>query len=243
MRFRPSPVPTVFVVIALIILLNLGFWQIRRAGETDRFIDRVHATLDGPPLHNADLTRAPAELTWHRGELTGTYVGQEYPMTGRFEFGGIGYDVIQAFAVDGGPTILVDRGWFPREGFADAVAAHPPGTTASGLILDIAEYKGAPDVATVPADAEGPERWPPNAFAAIAARAKAAPLVLIAGEPVEVGVEKTPTLPVTGYRPTPSTRPHMQYAGTWFTIAATLVALWLWAGVRRAQQLAAEGTA
>ena len=70
-----------------------------------------------------------------------------------------------------------------------------------------------------------PERWPRGAYAAMARHLDAgASLVVIAGKALHDGQTRSgEVLPATGWHAKPGTRPHLQYAATWFMIAGTLV--------------------
>jgi surfeit locus 1 family protein len=237
MPFRPALLPTVCVAVALLILFQLGFWQLRRNTEAQVRVGSFHERLEAPPVGNAALTPG-AELAWRRAELTGRWI--EHPpflITGRGEFGEVGYDVVQGLRVDGGPTVLVNRGWIPREGYAETLVSIEPdteGAAVHGLLLSIEDDPGRP---AIPPDAGGPERWPPQSYAAMAARlGETVQLALIVGDALDVDEQKArQPLPVTGYRPEPKSLPHLQYATTWFLIAATLVVIWAAAAVRRGQ--------
>jgi surfeit locus 1 family protein len=230
--FRPDWKLTPIAAVALVILLSLGTWQVRRNGETSAWLERVDARLDEPPLANAAMSGAPADLSWRTASLTGQYQGRPLLMSGRYQFGEVGFDLVQAFTVAGGPTILVNRGWIPRSHLQ--VAEEPPGTEVSGLLLHLDEFQREATIPPIPASDGLPERWPPDAYAAIARVVGAAPLLVVAGRSMEPGERKQPLpLPVTGWYARPETRPHLQYAATWYMIAGTLVAIWIGHGVQR----------
>ena len=67
--FRPSPVPTVFVAVGLIILLNLGAWQLRRNTERKGHLDKVEYRLDAEPVSNAELAAAIKKMDAQAEEI------------------------------------------------------------------------------------------------------------------------------------------------------------------------------
>lgn len=246
-RFRPAPVPTVIVVAALFVLLNLGFWQLRRNAETEARLAEVEVVLDGPPATAAELAGDPEALRWRQVDVTGAFEGEPVFVTGRVERGTPGLEIVQRFAVAGGPRILVNRGWIPLEGWATALPPAPAGETRiRGLALPI---DGSPDLAPIPADEGAPERWPTGTraditgcsqtsyspYAAVARRLGPLDLALVVveGESRRDGAPLNEGLPVTGFIARPKARPHLEYAGTWFSIAAALTGLWIYAGFRR----------
>jgi surfeit locus 1 family protein len=242
-RFRPALVPTIFVAIGLLILLNLGAWQIRRNGETSARLERIESRFDGPAL--TDLSgKSAEELSWHRAELSGIFLN-EPPMlvTARYEFGEVGFDVVQPMQVAGGPLILVNRGWIPRNDWEATLLTISTGDApvqVEGLLLDVTEFEGDPEARAIPAEGALPERWPNDSYEAMARRFDGAlPVVLIAGQPLEEGEQKQQgQVPVTGYRAKPNVSPHLEYAATWFLIAGTLLTIWIVAGFRRGSALA-----
>ena len=248
MPFRPAPLPTLLSFVGLMILLALGTWQVRRHFEATTRIAGIESKMTEAPAGPGAFADPDADLTWRVADLPGRYVGPVMLMTGRFEFGVTGYDVVQAFEVDGGPTLLVDRGWIPRDGYQDTLKQLEPlagPATAHGVLLGLDAFRGGQRggctgaSGKVPADATNPERWAPYAWDAMAAEVKGAPTrVLIAGDPLPEGKEKSNShYPATGYRPKPNHLPHREYAATWFLIAGTLVVLWVLAGFRRGRSL------
>ncbi len=244
MRFRPAPVPTIFVAIGLLILINLGLWQLRRNEETNARVARVESRTEGPPL--TDLAgKTPEELSWHRVDLSGRFLPEDpLLVTGRFEFGEVGFDVVQPFQVEGGPALLVNRGWIPREDWEATLIRISTGDApvqVEGLVLDIAEFEGDTDVQPIPAGDGLPERWPTDAYATLVRRYDSlAPIVIVAGQDLDADQKKNAQLlPVSGYRAKPKISPHLEYAATWFLIAGTLPTIWVAAGVRRGSKASA----
>jgi surfeit locus 1 family protein len=242
--FRPAPIPTVASAIALVILLNLGFWQLRRDAAQTLRIAEVERVLHDPPVGNERLSEPPASLAWRRARLTGHFDtnGPVFAITNRFELNQRGLDLVEVFHADGVGPLLVNRGWIPHDQWQTHLTATRPtgeSITVEGLLLPL------PDDATakpIPADDNGPERWAMGAEAAMAARVPGAlPLYLTAGESYDSPKKKRhDSLPVSGYIAKPKTISHFDYALTWFQIAGVLVALWTWSGIRRGAAMASE---
>jgi cytochrome oxidase assembly protein ShyY1 len=253
MKFRPSLVPSIIVAAALIVLVNLGLWQLRRNDQTNARLAEVEAVHEGPPATAAELTGDPEKLKWRKADVTGRFLGKPQFVTGRTEFGSPGFDLLQSCQVDSGPVILVNRGWIPMEGWQDALATVPPGDVdqpVRGLILPI---DGPPDLPPIPADTDVPERWADgdradftgcqqqshSPYAAIARRNGdiAFPIVVVMGESLGRHAEKQPSpLPVTGYIARPAVRPHLEYAATWFMIGGVLILMWIYGGFIRGRE-------
>lgn len=239
MGFRPALVPTLFVAGAFVVLVNLGAWQLRRHQHTAARIAHIEARLVQPPLDAASLaSAAPDDLAWRLAEVEGTFLDVEPALiTARFEFGRPGYDVVQPFQVDGGPLVLVNRGFLPAEDLARNLdATRPVGEVRiRGLIRPV---DGDPTAKPLPATDRHPERWRTPAYAAMAAAWRLEPaLVLVKGEALTHPSQKrADVLPIDGFVARPRTRPHLEYAGTWFLIAGALVGLWIYSGVQRARR-------
>lgn len=246
MRFRPSAVPTVIVLAALVVLANLGTWQLRRHAQTAARLAEINAVHDGGPVRAQDLTGDPEALKWRRAELTGAFQGAPAYVTGRTEHGTPGFDVVAPYAVDEGPVILVNRGWIPMDGWA-AVTLPTGRQPVHGLVLPL---DGPPETAPIPPVDDLPERWPPGSradlgcgpsasyspYRAIAARSGLVTYaaIVVAGDSLAEGTAKPRADVITGYYVRPVVRPHLEYAATWFSIGAVLLLLWIYAAFRRA---------
>jgi surfeit locus 1 family protein len=249
MTFRPSFLSSVAVAVALVILVNLGLWQLRRHVESGSRVELVDARRRAPPATVADLALPPHELAWRDARLVGHFVaGEPFLVAGRFEDGDHGYDLIERFQVDGGPVLLVNRGYVPAKFWeTEGASLHVEGsTTVEGLLLPI---EGPVDLQPLPASSGHPERWPretssflgcasqvgpPFASIAVAAGSPVAPVYLTVGPELEEGrpAPKSPW-PRGGYYATPKQIGHLEYAIQWFLIAGTLVAIWAGSAIRR----------
>ena len=116
---------------------RLGIWQLDRASQKLALQARMQAQALLPPLGNADLSAhlsvSPAMIQ-RRVVLHGQWQPQytvwldNRPMSGR-----VGFFVVTPLLLDGtGQTILVQRGWLPRNQL-DRTAL-PPLTTATGSV-------------------------------------------------------------------------------------------------------------
>lgn len=248
-RFRPSPLPTAAVAVALFILVQLGLWQLRRHTESLQLKQEVESRLSGALLSAVPASAAAGQ--WHQVQLEGRWKGPPTLLTGRFEFGEPGFDLVQILVTQDGREVLVNRGWIPQAGWAQHLAevGQPPAPVrVSGLLIPLA---GDPDQAPLPPTANSPERFPNGSgglgcmparevpYRAIARHLGAtdvAPLVVVAGPSLSRPEEKSRhPLPASGYIARPKEIPHLNYSGQWFLIAGTLFSLWVWAGFRRGQ--------
>lgn len=248
MADAPAPAPaarrsgfpvglTVATAIALVVLVALGTWQLqRRAWKADLL------------AHVAALERAPArplepvldELA-AGGDVDFTRVRVSCPGIARARFvelyglkdGQAGSRLISACAVASRQyrTILVDRGFV-----ADTVSARPPADAAAdGAPVEVVGVLRVADPATFMTPANQPQanRWFSRDAAAMAAAlgapAPAAPVFLFAETATNPEFAALQPAPL----PAQITNRHLEYALTWFGLAAALAGVYAAVLLRR----------
>lgn len=257
MSFRPALIPTVAMIVAAFITLNLSAWQYRRHLAQEARLAEVEARIHQAPVTAEGLTAAPEALKWRKAALIGTFDPDSRAyVAGRFLFGRPGYEVIETLDVQGGPKVLVDRGWIPAEDWqthARAIDTQGP-LTVEGLLLPI---EPGERVTALPEDDTHPRRYPQetSAFLGVGTKRVGVPWatladrgVKVAGFYLVVGPERArgqrpapEPLPVSGYIAEPHVIGHLSYAGQWLLITMVMVAVWGWAAVLRGRRL--NGTA
>jgi surfeit locus 1 family protein len=128
------------VALAVVVMVNLGFWQLRRLDERRAANALVEARSRRAPALLADLAeRPPKEIEYRRALATGTFDGSHEVLVGyRTDDGLPGFDVVTPLVLPDGRAVLVNRGFVPLE-LADrwpvADAAPPTGeVTVTGLV-------------------------------------------------------------------------------------------------------------
>ena len=116
--FSPKWLCTHIGVIALIVLMtNLGFWQLRRLDEKQAFNSRVTAqsTLAPSALAEVFFTDVPpSSIEWRQVVVEGKYVpSQSVTIINRSQDGSAGYDSLVPLRTNNGSIILVNRGFVP----------------------------------------------------------------------------------------------------------------------------------
>ncbi|WP_374669700.1 SURF1 family protein [Ramlibacter sp.] len=111
----------VAALVGVAVTLSLGVWQWGRAQQKIDLHEAIVRRAALPPLDNAQLARAlrgdTGELLHRRVALRGEWVARHTvyldnrPLNGRAGF----YVVTPLKLADGGPTLLVTRGWAPRD--------------------------------------------------------------------------------------------------------------------------------
>ncbi|MCB9416828.1 MAG: SURF1 family protein [Mycolicibacterium sp.] len=151
--FKPGWVALALVVVAFAYLCFtvLAPWQLGKNTKTSRENHQIQASLSADPVPVTALlphqdSSAPG-AQWRRVTATGHYLPVP-PVLARLRVigGAPAYEVLAPFAVDGGPVVLVDRGYVkPEQGTAVPPVAPPP----TGTVDITARLR---DSETAPAD-------------------------------------------------------------------------------------------
>lgn len=238
-RFRPSLRLTLAALPVFVLLCGLGTWQVRRMGEAREVQALMDERVAAPSLGEADLGPEPpdpGEVDFRRVVLEGRWDWDRTLVVGRQYWLGIpGYRLVVPFEWRPGPggTVLVDRGFVPRDGFDEALsraraeAAGP--VELRGLARDASEW--FPEAAATDSQDLGGRvrRW--NHVAPIPmARALG---IEDPGWFVREGERQDdpprgppPSWPAPGWTSTHQGRPHLQYALTWYGLALALLGTW-----------------
>lgn len=219
---------TVVTAAALAILISLGFWQVARLHWKEGLLARVHALRTAPPQPLAAVlrrARAGADVDYTRVVAdcpdieTGPFVKLWAVPDARS-----GFRIITACRLEGTPygSILVDRGFIAQDDAAKLVPGQ--GARLTGLIAGVLRSGDKANFVTPP-NQPAQNLWysrDVRAMARALGAAAPAPVFLMLESPAPKGVGPTPA-------PLPSEIPnnHLQYAITWFGLAAALAGVYL----------------
>ena len=112
---------------AIVVMINLAFWQLRRLDEKQTFNDRVtsHTDADVVPLDGALLQGDADDLIYRRVEATGSYLREpQFEVVNVTQEGTTGRDVVNALQLADGTLVMVNRGFVPT---GTPLPAPPPG--------------------------------------------------------------------------------------------------------------------
>jgi cytochrome oxidase assembly protein ShyY1 len=118
----------VLVAVAVVVMINLAFWQLRRLDERRQFNSEVRANSEQTAtLHEISAASTdPGTLEWRKLQATGTYVpDHQFLVVNRSQNGDIGRNVVDALRLDDGTLLVVNRGFVP---ISDPVPPIPEGT-------------------------------------------------------------------------------------------------------------------
>ena len=117
-RFLVRPAWIAFhllVIAAVVLMINLGFWQLRRLDERKDFNRAVSERSEQPPVPLADLLAEPGfdpdENEWRQVTVSGSWIPAQVLVFNRTQRGVAGDNVLTALASDDGSTVLVNRGF------------------------------------------------------------------------------------------------------------------------------------
>jgi surfeit locus 1 family protein len=210
----------VVAIVVAVTCIRLGFWQLSRLHGRRQVNARIAANFAQPPqpLQVLMAQADPTSLGYRQAEVRGTYdPAHEVILFGRASAEGrSGNQVLTPLVMEGGTTILVNRGWVPTQDVTTPVsgeAAAPTGPVeVSGILF--------PPDATTPA---APGASPSTVVTIVNLEQLSAQmphpllpvyLLLQHQQPAQPGaLPEPPPMPVL------DDGPHLSYALQWFSFA------------------------
>lgn len=239
---RRSALVAGLIVVALVaVMVNLGFWQLRRHAEVAEQNEQILARSSTPvPIAEVDLARPVDEWDFQLVELEGRWTPEDEVLwRGRNRNGVPGFEILTPFTLDADgmtdPTssfstaaILVDRGFLPDtvEPVVPVVVAPPPAgpVTLTGILRPSVDQPGfgprdpeEGELAVVfHADVSRIDRQTEQALVPMAY------LRLVSADPATQSEVLRPLEPIE-----PDAGNHFGYALQWFGFSATAVVAYL----------------
>ena len=213
------------VVAAIVAMINLGFWQLRRLDERQAFNEAVSSRIDLPPEPLTEVVTMPnlsLGVEWRSVEATGTYLpDEEFVVVNKSEGGVAGDLVVTPMLLDDGRILLVERGFVP---LGETAAAAPSGEVdivgrlrepqvrRRGQVTDPSEGE-LTEVQRIDFDRLGPQ-LPGNLVPMW--------VELVSSDPAEAGPFPQPVaVPERG------DGPHLSYAVQWFIFSIAVAVGWV----------------
>jgi surfeit locus 1 family protein len=225
-RFRPRLAPTLFTIPVVVVLVALGVWQLQRLEWKSRLIaERATAVAAAPVSPPKTLAEARA-LEFHRVTVEGVFLHDKEILRNAIAAkGDAGFDVLTPLREEGGRIVFVNRGFVPTE-------LKDPATRPTGQLAGTVRVSG---LLRVPPDKKPgwfiPDNRPDrNAWFWIDLPAMAAADGLANVAPFYIDADAAPNpggWPKGGVTPLALPNDHLQYAITWFSLAAALVVIYL----------------
>jgi surfeit locus 1 family protein len=212
------------VLACLVILIGLGVWQLQRLKWKEGVLARISALQAAPAKPLAQALKAGGDLDFVRVSFDCADLEQR-PVLRLFAVrdGAPGYRLITACPASGGgyASILVDRGF---ASFDQTPAAMKPGRATLPESITGVLRKGDRPTFVTPKNRVSENLWYSRDVAAMAAQLHAsnpAPVYLMVERPAPVS-----GLPVPAPIPPDIPNRHLEYALTWFGLAAALIGVY-----------------
>lgn len=232
MIFRPLFWPTLAALCALAILLGLGTWQVQRLAWKNDLIAKVteRAKLSAVPL--------PPQDQWSEMDL-GTHEYRPVILTGIFDHkaeihaftsipeprgakGGPGYWVLTPMRIEGGGTVLVNRGFVPEANKASD-------SRAAGLVEGLVTLTGLFRLSEMQRTFVPDADLTKNVWFARNVEQMASARAIADAAPFYIDTLGTAPggLPQGGETRLSFRNAHLEYALTWYGLACALIAVYL----------------
>ena len=234
--FRPQFWPTFWTVIVFASLVALGSWQLQRLSWKVALIDERQAGYEAAAIELPHDSEAIEAIMWRRVVITGEYLhDQEIHLAARSRRGNVGSHIITPFLRNSGETLLINRGWVPRERLDPAARAE--GQVSGTVTVEGIATRGSAKAPFSPANDAVKNVWLWVDLPAIEKQL---------GQPLQRVVVDALDDPVPGGFPMGGqtrlniANDHLQYAITWYAIAISLIFIWFFWHRRREREEAAE---
>ncbi len=236
---RPLLWPTLITFPAVLLALGLGTWQVQRLTWKNAVIADRQAKRAAPPLAGLPAQFDPALHEFRRASVEGRFRhDKELYLAARSMNGNAGYHVLTPLALAGGQGhVLVNRGWVPlarKEPDSRAPGQADGAVTVEGYLRHPAERGWF-----VPENVPQRNFWFTIDLPAMAAAQDISEL-----KPYVFEADAAPNrggFPIGGVTRFELPNDHLQYAITWFAMAAIGAAVYVLYHRRRAREPAAAG--
>ncbi|SDT17205.1 Cytochrome oxidase assembly protein ShyY1 [Halopseudomonas xinjiangensis] len=228
-RFAPGWPMWVFVGAFLPLLVVLGFWQLERAEEKREMQARIDQGRAQTPSSLTELATGE-DVAWRRIRLKGQFdVEHAWILDNRTRSGRAGVEVLQPFYDElSGQWVIVNRGWLPWRDRSQRPIVETPEETVTLTVEALPEPGRGfelPDGADRPGWPKLIVRVDPSRlYEQLDLDGPGWIARVTDGGPGALRLE-WPGLPMTSAK-------HIGYAVQWFALAAALLVLFIWAGLR-----------
>jgi len=223
MRFRPYPGFTTAAIIMVALLCGLGVWQLQRLQWKEALIATVSGHMTAAPVSLDQIVAMSADDAQYRKvALSGHFDNAKEAYVFTTDAGGDAvYHVLTVFITDDGRTLMVDRGEIPAAKLSPQSRQPVEGQTHIVGVWRVPDGTGLFTPNPEPQKHIWYARDLPSIAAADGVRLTA---------PVVIEADSAPNpggLPVGGQTVVDFPNNHLEYAITWFGLAAGLLGVYL----------------
>lgn len=233
-RFRPTLWATVAALTGTLVLLGLGTWQLQRLHWKEALIaERTSRMAEPAAALPVDLGEVEA-LAHRRYRVTGRFLHEHELYLGSKTYRGqVGFRVVTPLELSDGRLILIDRGWVPMAARDPVQRAdsQPEGLVSLDGLARRDGWTGSPWFR--PDNQPEQNYWFWIDLEAMAERIGRDDLITDVYLE-SVVAEATRRLPRPRKAGVHLRNDHLQYAVTWYTLAAALVVIYLLFSTRAA---------
>ncbi|MDP5210993.1 SURF1 family protein [Microbulbifer sp. 2205BS26-8] len=204
------------------VLMALGFWQLQRAGEKVALSAELNARLSAQPVTPATMCGFER---YTPVRLTGFFAEDHYLLDNRTRAGRSGYEVLQVFITPQAHW-LINRGWVPAPNRRERLpqVATPQGMrTINGFLYPVIESTPTKHL---------PEGFPERRIQSLDTQFTRALKTADEKWSVRLSADSDAALITDWHWINSGPERHRAYALQWFTMAAVLAVLWLFAATR-----------
>ena len=210
------------LTMAFVVLIGLGVWQVQRNDWKQGLVEASHARTEATPLEITEASEYAAdEIEYRRVNLHGTWLLEDAMfLANRARESVRGEEIIVPVRLEGGgPAVLVNVGWIPDGAREDILRELTDDARGTGVTTGLAVDATGRDGRLIPSGS-----WSNLDTKAMAEELgyDVAPWFVLGGEERTVNPSPNEPLPVGGWRRYENTTPHVEYALTWFGLAAVL---------------------
>jgi surfeit locus 1 family protein len=210
--------------LAIGLLCALGIWQLQRLAVKTALLNRIDTRIHAPAVPLPDETEWPrlqaGDYEYRHVTLSGSYDHDKEALVFRPSAGVIGYLVLTPLKMASGAVVIINRGFVPsdKKEPASRILGQTPGTVRLTGLMRPPEARNF----FTPADSPAQGIWfsrDPLAMAQAKGLSRSAPF--------SVDLDATPIpggLPRGGATIVAIPNNHLEYALTWFGLAAILAA-------------------
>lgn len=246
-RFLLSPRWIAFhllVASAVVVMISLGFWQLRRLDERQQFNDRVIERTERAPIALDDVLAslaggdlAPDDAEWLPVRATGTFLDDQIVEFNQSQAGRAGENVLSGLVLDDGTTVVVNRG------FVVLGTEMPPAPDGDVEILGLVRTSEVRERGGLTDSTDGEltevRRIDLDLIGSTVDGGVAPVYVQLVSSDPEVGSDG----PEPVARPVLDDGPHLSYAVQWFIFSACVAVGWVLAVRRSVRRRRANGVA
>lgn len=224
--------PVIPTAVCVLILCGLGVWQVERLKWKEQWLADIAIAQQAEPIDlNENYTLNYTLPDYQRVKLTGTFDhAHEFYFPSRVHNGQVGFHIVTPLLTPMGQTYLINRGWVPIE--KQEAATRPAGQVEGPVTITGIARQPHPASRWQPVNDVVNNRWYGFDLSLMYAS------VEIKTQPPQFYIEADDApnpgnLPLGGVTRLEIPNNHLQYALTWFSLAAILTGMFVVSRLRR----------